>query len=161
MYINALLIKLLYMLCWDWFVCRLWGFEKLVFSMHWKNNRPEAHKYAVQGRKIWVTEIHNTVHMKGGKRRNVGYDRIWFHHFHGTLTTRGEVCTQFEKAAQYLDWFATPISFENANYSADYTLAQLGSAVKEFELETIGEQPFILWGATKMFFHSTLRLVES
>ena len=112
--------------------------------MHWKNNQPQAHKYAVQGRKIWVTEVHNAVHMKEGKRWNVGYDRIWFHHYHGTITTRGEVCTHFEDATRYSDWYATPVYFDNANYSTDYTLAELGSVVKEFELAMIGEQPFIL-----------------
>ena len=109
-----------------------------MFNLHWTRD-PPAQKYALQGRYFWATEVHNYKAKKQGESLRLRFDdHIWFHHFHGAISERGEGCRDFTNTAT-ATWDA-PFTYGNDNYSA----ANLAAEVKRFELDSAGELPFIL-----------------
>ncbi|CAM6127707.1 unnamed protein product [Calypogeia fissa] len=127
---------------------RLWGIEKLVYQRTQVTERGGwmDHKYAVQTKYMLVagTHDHEVSFMPEGMtdwKHAFFYEwksRVTYHHFHNTITIREELCKKF------VDPWVKETKFNNVTHIYDDSMAELADAVRKFELETVGSQPFIL-----------------
>lgn len=119
-------------------MCSKWTFEKLVFkSIKWR----ESHdcKYAIRGLKAMATGIHRSGYLIGSNATTYA-DPLNYYHYHNTINKREEVCEQF------IDSNSVYVNPRNRTdkFAYDDGLAVLADHIKEFELDVIGPQPFIL-----------------
>ncbi|MCO5601716.1 hypothetical protein L7F22_055839 [Adiantum nelumboides] len=142
-------------------ISRKWGLEKLVYR-NVKAGKVWDRKYAIQPRNAFTTGVHRSDHIVGNDivRQSLGYfpeslvPKLWYYHFHSTITQFGELCRTFATAdsAQPLNASWATMALEPADfYDEDGTpfrvdggLAELAQSVKDFELAQIGTQPVIL-----------------
>lgn len=114
-----------------------WMMEKLVFSWTYRWPLMRDKKYAIQSRSCWATGVHYCEFlMDGGHTEVMDEGRFRFYHYHDTLATRAEVCREFA-TRNYL-------VLGEDGYYIDETMVGMAEAVREYEQQTIGMQPFIL-----------------
>lgn len=116
----------------------LWGFEKLVFKYTTKSGARTDRKYAVQPRYVYAGGVHFTEHLSGNTGL-VDAGKLRYYHYHGVLSRRGEVCSEFVDPAN-----STDVSFEGESLKSDYSMRPLGALSRSSEIEQIGEQPFLI-----------------
>lgn len=69
---------------------------------------------------------------------NCGEDKLHYHHFHNTINVREELCKEF------VDPWVKETKFDNVTHIYDDSLSSLADAVRQYELDTVGPQPFII-----------------
>ncbi|CAM6097494.1 unnamed protein product [Calypogeia fissa] len=126
---------------------RLWGLEKLVYKTTENNGWGGFgdHKYIAQTKYTLVAgnHDHQVALMPEGatEKWQVQFydwkDRVHYHHFHNTIGQREELCKEF------VDPSLKEMKFNNVTHVYDDSLSKQVDAVKQFELETVGSQPFI------------------
>lgn len=143
-------------------VSRKWGFEKLVY----RNIKEEItwdRKYAIQPRSAFTTGVHRSDHIVGIDivRESLGYfpeslvPKLWYYHFHSTITQSDELCRTFVSSnldkpmnvSLNASTLLEPVDYYDVDgtpFRLDTSLQELAQSVKEFELKQIGIQPTIL-----------------
>lgn len=109
---------------------REWGFEKLVYRDVKRGVRRDR-KYVVQPRNVLATGVHMSQNIVGRTQHKLE-GRIKYFHYHGTVSERREPCRQLVNE--------TELYFERKPYVLDTSLRDEASAVKRFELRTIGSK---------------------
>lgn len=121
--------------------CRKWLMEKLVFAWKWRWPIMRNRKYAIKSRECWATGVHKCELLKdGGHTRVMNETDFRFYHYHNTLSTRDELCKQFVPEHLEPNYFA----MGEDNYTTDNTMVGMADMARQYERETIGEQPFVL-----------------
>lgn len=121
-------------------LCSRWGFEKLVFKKLLPRGRHYDRKYVVQARHAEAAGIHMSMNMLEGHNSYPKGDKIRYYHYHGTINKRDEVCSAFVDSSN-----KTAVQHRDGSYHMlDETMAKLANDVKAFELDTVGQQPFIV-----------------
>lgn len=121
-------------------VCSRWGFEKLVYRKVLKRGVRYDRKYVVQARHAEATGIHMSMDMRKGQNLYPKGDKLRYYHYHGSINKRDEVCNVFVDSGN-----KTSVQrHEGHNYRLEETMAKLAKDVKQYELNTVGPQPFIV-----------------
>jgi len=110
-------------------VGRKWMMEKLVFA--WKYRWPIVRdkKYAIQSRSCWATGVHKCeLLMDGGHTRVMDEAQFRFYHYHGTVSTRTEVCKEFATAHDLV--------VGEDSFAMDDTMAGMAAIVRQFQQPT-------------------------
>lgn len=86
-----------------------------------------------------ATGIHRSGYLIGSNATTYA-DPLNYYHYHNTINKREEVCEQF------IDSNSVYVNPRNRTdkFAYDDGLAVLADHIKEFELDVIGPQPFIL-----------------
>lgn len=130
-----------------------WGFEKLVYR-NVKGGITWDRKYAIQPRNAFTTGVHRSDHMVG---QSLGYftdslvPKLWYYHYHNTITEKGELCRTFASSdnsfVNSTSAAMEPVDVYDADgvpVRLDTGLQELAESVKKFELQQIGRQPTIV-----------------
>ena len=117
--------------CGMWiFVCRKWGFEKLVYKDSKKGIRRDR-KYAVQPRSLYATGVHMSQNL-AGKTTHKTEGKIMYYHYHGTIAEKRESCKMLINS--------TEITYDKTPYVLDTTMRDIAGVIKKFELKMIGDR---------------------
>lgn len=111
--------------------CRKWAFEKLVYAKCDYGWKPvEARKYALQPREAIATGVHYCEYMKkGGEVWDAQEEELRLYHYHGIISTKGEVCQEFTSGTNG-SWIT--------NCTVDHSMIMLAEQAKQFERNTLG-----------------------
>lgn len=93
------------------------------------------------------TAIHRSSHLIG-VNATVYAHPIKYYHYHKTINKREEVCQEFVPSSKRDLLYRDPKNTEEI-FLYDGGMKELSSHIKEFELDAIGPQPFILWSESK------------
>ncbi|KAI5082728.1 hypothetical protein GOP47_0002471 [Adiantum capillus-veneris] len=142
-------------------ISRKWGLEKLVYR-NVKAGQVWDRKYAIQPRNAFTTGVHRSDHIVGNDivRESLGYfpeslvPKLWYYHFHNTITHFGELCRTFTNAnsakpinVSWAKMALEPADFYDVDgtpFRVDSGLQELAQSIKDFECVQIGTQPTIL-----------------
>lgn len=123
--------------------CRKWALEKLVFR-NIRERKSYDCKYAIQPRKAMATGIHRSGHLIGSNATMYA-DPLSYYHYHNTINKREEVCQEFIDPGTV---YVNPRNKDD-KFVYDDGMVVLVEHIKEFEMDTIGPQPFIIWREIK------------
>lgn len=114
-------------------VCRLWGFEKLVYRDVKRGVRRDR-KYAIQPGNVFATGVHMSQDVIGRTLHKLD-GRIKYFHYHGTIAQRREPCRKFVNVTVTDD-----LVVESTPYVFDDTLRSIVGSVKRYEYKAIGSR---------------------
>lgn len=128
---------------------RQWGFEKLVYrrTQHTKQWGFLNKKYAIQAEYASSTGVHNSIDTsvpEGAGHSDTVVTEEWkmtYHHYHHTIDNHGELCEKFVDPAVNGTKLETQGEF--GFHVLDLGMAVLADVVREFEIKTVGELPFL------------------
>ena len=115
-------------------LCNEWGIEKLLFRDVKRGIRRDQ-KYALHERSVYATGVHLSQNLIG-KTYNKLDGKIRFYHYHNTISSRGDPCTEWVNPS--MENNVTLLG--GTPYVYDGSIKAIAPLIKQFEWLMIGSQ---------------------